>query len=354
MPTAGLRLIGVSFRTASLAVREPLALTPEGVTAALAAAVARGVGEAMVLATCNRTELYVAGCDEPGALEAWHRAVVVGRADGSCPALAAARYQIVGIDAVEHLLRVACGLESAVLGDSEIVGQLRRAADAAAAAGTLGPQLRGLVDRVLAVAKRARATTSISAGGAGVGSAAASLVTRRVGPGASVVLLGAGDAASVIARELTKRLPCRLTVVNRSPERAATLAERFGAESRPAGELVAALAGADVVVAATGAPRPVVTADVVAAVRRLRPGWSPLVVDAGFPRNVEPLPDLDIASLDSVAERESRVQLVREAAVPAVELLVRDGLRSWRDRGHASAWTAVPSPRSPLSLTCRP
>jgi glutamyl-tRNA reductase len=101
--------------------------------------------------------------------------------------------------------------------------------------------------------------------------------------------------------------------------------------------LVAALADADVVVAATGAPRPVLTASVVAEVRRRRPGWAPLVVDAGFPRNVEPLAGLDVVSLDSVAERESRVRAVREAAVPAVEALIAEAV--------------APAARPPFALT---
>ncbi|HET7488088.1 MAG TPA: NAD(P)-binding domain-containing protein [Acidimicrobiales bacterium] len=333
MDDVDLHVIGVSFRTAPLAVRERLALTPEGVTAALRAAVAAGVGEAFVLATCNRTELYVVGSSRAGAVDAWHRAVVAGTADGACPALAAdARYHRSGGAAAEHLFRVACGLDSSVLGDAEVVGQLRRAVDAGTAAGTVGPRLRRLADRVLAVAKRARATTAISAGGAGVGSAAASLVAGRVAPGSSVVLVGAGDAASVIARELTKRLPCRLTVVNRSPERAAAVAGRFGAEARPWADLVPALAEADAVVTAVSGPSAVVTAEVIAAVRRLRPGWSPFVVDAGFPRNVEPVAGLDVVALDSVAEREQRLRAVRRAAVPAVERLVAEGLRAWAER----------------------
>lgn len=340
----GLHVIGVSFRTASLAVRERLALSPAGVTAALEAAVARGVGEAFVLSTCNRTELYVAGGTDGEALEAWHRSVIAGRADGACPALAAARYHLAGASAADHLFRVACGLESSVLGDAEIVGQLRRAVDAAAAAGALGPRLRRLTDRVLAVAKRARTTTAISAGGAGVGSAAASVVAARAAEGASVALLGAGDAASVIARELTKRFPCRLTVVNRGAERAAALAARFGAESRPLADLVEVLAAADVVVAATGADRPVVTAAVAAEVRRVRPGWSPLVVDAGVPRNVEPVEGVDIVSLDSVAERERRVRAVREAAVPVVEQLVDEGVRAWAERERRCAAHRPASP----------
>lgn len=336
MDDIDLHVIGVSFRTAPLAVRERLALTPDGVTAALVAAVTAGIGEALVLATCNRTELYVVGGGDAAALDAWHRAVVAGADGGACPAPTGARYHLAGAAAARHLFRVVCGLESSVLGDAEIVGQVRRAADTAAAAGALGPRLRGLADKVLAVAKRARTDTAISAGGAGVGSAAASVVAGRVGPGAAVVLLGAGDAASVIARELSKRVPCRLTVVNRSPQRAAVLAERFGAGTRPWADLVPALAGADVVVAATGAQAPVVTAATVGAVRLLRPGWSPLVVDAAFPRDVEPVPGLDVVPLDSVAEREQRLRAVRQAAVPAVEAMVDAGLAAWSERARRS------------------
>lgn len=346
----GLHLIGVSTRTASAAVRERLALDDAAADTALTAAASLGPGVgALVLSTCNRTELLLSGVTDDAAADAWHRAVVRGPAGASCPAPAGSRYHLTGLRAAEHLMRVACGIESSVLGDAEIVGQLRRAADRARCAGALGPRLSRLVDHALRVAKRARATTPISAGGAGVGSAIASIVASRVPQAADVVLLGAGDAASVIARELTKRLPVALAVANRTPQRAEALVARFGGRVLDGPAAVeGALLGADVVVAATSAPKPVVTAEVVERLRRQRPAWSPLVIDAGFPRNVELVPGLDLVPLESLSEREASMRRCRESAIPAVERLITAAL---------SAWVVVdrrPSPAAPAPAPAFP
>jgi glutamyl-tRNA reductase len=333
-PEVGLHLLGVSVHSAPAAVRERLALDGEAVRAALHRGAAQLPGvEVLVLATCNRTELLVAGAaDAPEAIDAWHRTVLADGSTVACPALDGARYHLTGRAAVTHLARVACGLESSVLGDNEIVGQLRRAAEAAVAAGTLGPRLRRVVDHALMAAKRARARTDIGAGGAGVGSAAASVVLAEAPPEPRVLLLGAGDAAQVIARELVKRAPVRLAVANRSPGRAGVIAERFGAEHVPVDTLDSALLDADAVVAATAASTPVLTAARLHALRQRRPGWSPLVVDVGMPRNVEPVPGLRLVALDSLAERTERIRARRADAVPAVEEIVADAVGRWEGR----------------------
>jgi len=331
-PAAGLHVLGVSFRTAPLAVREPLALDEAKARAALAdARSCLHGGEALILSTCNRTELYVVGA-EADAVEAWHRGVLgAAGADSACPALAGARYHLRDQEAAAHLFRVAAGLESSMLGDNEIVGQLRAAARLADDAGMLGPRLRLLVDRALHTSKRARSETAIGAGGAGVGSAVAGVVAARRPAGGRVALVGAGDAAAVIARELAKRLRVDLQVVNRSLPRAEALAAQHGGSAAPLDHLAASLRQADVVVTATGAPAPIITPAVVAAVRELDPTWRPLVIDAGFPRNVDPRCDLEITTMESLAERTRRLTRLRERAVADVERCIDDGLRQWWD-----------------------
>lgn len=329
-PAGGLHVLGVSFQTAPLAVREPLALGEAEARAALADARAcLPDGEALILSTCNRTELYVVGA-EADAVDAWHRCVLgASGADRACPALAGARYHLQDHAAAAHLFRVAAGLESSLLGDNEIVGQLRAAARLADDTGMLGPRLRLVVDRALRTSKRARSETAIGAGGAGVGSAVAGVVAARQPAGCRVALVGAGDAAAVIARELSKRLRVDLRVVNRSLARAEALAAQHGGSAAPLDRLTAALDGADVVVTATGAPVPIITPGVVAAVRELDPTWRPLVIDAGFPRNVDPACDVEITTMESLAERTRRLTRLRERAVPDVERCIGDGLSQW-------------------------
>jgi glutamyl-tRNA reductase len=333
-PEVGLHLLGVSVHSAPAAVRERLALDEPAVRVALRRGAEQLPGvEVLVLATCNRTELVVVGAtDALEAVDAWHRTVLAAGPTEACPALAAARYHLRGREAVRHLARVACGLESSVLGDNEIVGQLRRAAQLAGAAGTLGPGLRRVLDHALMAAKRARARTDIGVGGAGVGSATASVVLAEAPPEPRVLLLGAGDAAQVIARELVKRAPIRLAVANRNPGRAGIIAERFGAAQVSVDDLDGALLDAHVVVAATAAPAPVLTAARLHALRQRRPGWSPLVVDVGMPRNVEPVPGLHLVALDSLAERTERIRARRAAAVPAVEEIVAGAVGRWERR----------------------
>lgn len=328
---AGLHVLGVSFRTAPLAVREPLALDETRARAALAdARVCLTDPEALVLSTCNRTELYVVGAAGE-ALDAWHRGVLgAADADRACPALAGARYHLEGHDAARHLFRVVAGLESSLLGDNEIVGQLRAAARLADDVGMFGPRLRLVVDHALRTSKRARSETAIGAGGAGIGSAVAGLVAARRSPGCRVALLGAGDAAAVIARELGKRLQVELLVLNRSLAKAEALAAQHGGSAAPLEHLERALCGAEVVITATGAPTPIITPPVVAAVRELDAAWRPLVIDAGLPRNVDATCDLDITTMESLAERTRRLTRLRARAIPDVERLIDGGLTEWR------------------------
>ncbi len=325
-----LQLLGVSFQTAPLDVRESLALDPTATGAALRAA--RAVlpeGELLLLSTCNRTELYVLGAPED-ALDAWHRGVL-GRAgaDGACAALTAARYHLQGRAAARHLFRVAAGLESALLGDNEIVGQLRTAARQSDELGLLGPRLRLVVDHALRTSKQARSQTSIGAGGAGIGAAVAGVVAGRSATPGRVVLVGAGDAASVIARELTKRLVVDLVVVNRSRDRAASLATLHGGVAADLDALPGLLPGADVVVTATASPEPVITPALVRSLRARDAAWAPLVIDAGHPRNVDPSCSLDVVTMESLAARTQRVSRVRAAAVAEVERCIDEGLARW-------------------------
>jgi glutamyl-tRNA reductase len=209
------------------------------------------------------------------------------------------------------------------------VGQVRAAARLADDLGALGPRLRLVVDHALRTSKHARSATSIGAGGAGIGSAVASVVADKAGPRARVALIGAGDAASVIARELTKRLDAQLIVVNRSIDRAESLAARHGGRAASMEALAPSLAEADVVVTAVAGHQPVVTPGVVRGVRALRSDWAPVIIDAGLPRNVDPACGLPVTTMESLAERAQRVTRLRADAVTEVERHIDAGLSRW-------------------------
>ncbi len=340
--TLGLHCIGVQFRDVPNEVRDAVALSPTEVSEVLARITESLPGaEAVVLATCNRTELYVVEAGDPVRLDLWHRTVGHRLPGGpACPADLAERMHLTGHDAVAHLVRVACGLESAELGDGEIAGQVRRARQLAEDAGTVGPVLHRLFDVVATAAKQARTETTIGDGGAGIGSAVVSAIVGRVAAPRVVTVVGAGDAAGAVCRELRKRTSAELRIVNRTLDRADELAAQYGGAAHDLTDLPAAMAGACAVVTAVHGDRPVVDRRAVAVARTIDPSWSPVVVDTCVPAMVA---DLDgapgvvaVVRRRDLADRRAEIVRRRRRAVPAVEAIAADATRrfdAWfRDR----------------------
>lgn len=333
-----LHCIGVQFRDVPVSARDGLALSPAEVAEALATiSIVLPAAEAVVLATCNRTELYVVEAGDPERLDLWHR--TVGHRiddDQCCPARLAARFHLTGEDAARHLLRVTAGLESAELGDTEIAGQVRRARDLAVDAGTVGPVLHRLFDLASNAGRRARSETLVSAGGSGVGLATAEVVLDRAPLQPVVAVVGAGDAANAICRELGKRCAAELRIVNRTLARAQGLADRHGGTAYHADDLVAALSSTDVVVLAVRGPHPVIDRRLLGQLRQVDPAWIPLVIDTCVPRMAAGDVDVDVVHLDDLAVRRDDVHRIRSEAVPEVEAIVADTLTRftswWRDR----------------------
>lgn len=333
-PAAALSLhcIGVEFHNADQRVRDLVALTPDTVADLLDRAREwMGATEVAVLATCNRTEIYVVESGDVSGLDMWHR--TIGRGfDDECPAVAADRFHLRGAAAAEHLFAVAAGLRSAALGDLEIVGQIRRARDLAADHGTVGSVLHRLFDVASRVGRRARSETTISAGGAGVGASVAGIVRDETDASGVVTVLGAGNAADAICRELRSRTEVELRIVNRTLDRAITLAGRHRAAVFPWHDLPSALSGSDVVVSAIHQEEPILDEDMVATIRSLRPGWRPLVIDTSARHTLRPVADLDIVRIDDEDVLRRQVSDERRAAVPAVETIVDEEL------GRFMAW----------------
>lgn len=358
-------VIGVSTTAANSAGGRELAMGPDDVEriSDRIASTAPHL-EFVVVATCDRSELVLCsehpdGVDVALALHVWHQALDIEFTAARAPCLSAAAHPFVldGRSAVEHLLRVACGLESSLLGDADILGQLRRAWNSAEAMGTVGPVTRGVFRDAFALGRRARARTEISAGGAGVGSAVASLASMRSGP---VLIIGAGPAGTTIARRLAKETHCDITITNRTIAHAESLASEIGARSVDMAALDIALLHSEIVVSAVSSPTPILTAGRLIGLRRLRADWKPMIIDVGAPANVEPTDTFDIVGLDGLALRHAAVSDRRCAAVPLVEQLITDVLgRRYDGRTphpstvtshHAGPASAIQAQRS--SLPC--
>lgn len=323
-----LSLLGVDFTTAPLAVREALTYRPASARALLESARSiPGLREAVVVSTCNRTEFYLAA--DAGVGAAWIDHVRRHRPRAPIGHDSCALVRAQGADAVRHLCRVNCGLESSILGDVHIGGQLKQALSIAGAAGTLGPLLTEAFQCASRALKAARSQTDIGRGHASLGSAVAGLIEGRARGDARILLLGYGVAARDIGRQLAKGRTGVLTVLGRHREQAAELAGQLGARSAPWSALDEELRAADVVIAATAAATPILPRERLDRCRAARPGHPMLVVDVGMPRNVEPVAGVDCLTIDDIAARRDEALLRRQQAVPAVEAIVEDEVARW-------------------------
>jgi glutamyl-tRNA reductase len=315
--------VGISHRTATVALREQVALTEPAARDLLGDLRSMaGVSGAVVLSTCNRTELY-AVVETPAAVEPLRGALAARGRLGS-EAVAAAGFAHTGIDALAHLFRVAAGLDSMVVGESEIQHQVRRAAAIAAEEAMLGPDLDAVFRDALSVGRRVRRETGIGRGAVSTASVCVGLARRALGDltGRPALVIGAGAMASSAARALARNGIGSIVVANRTPSGAQRLAEECGGRAVGLGGLAAEVARADLVVACTGAPAPVLwRADVARAVR-LRRGEPLVCIDAAMPRDVDPavasidgvvLLDIDDLRLTATANREGRAHEARRA-----------------------------------------
>ncbi len=283
-------LLGISHKTAPVALRERLALPGPQLTAFLQALVATpAIGEAVAISTCNRTEVYLVAGDgvegESAALGA-----LAQRAGIRPTELADVIYSPRNCDAARQLFRVTAGLESMIVGESEVQGQVRRAYEAALGAGTSGPLTNRLFTAALAAGKRVRAETGISTGAASVSSVAVDLATEVLGDlaGRPVVIIGAGETSELTAQALAAKGVTTIFVANRHAARARSLADRFGGTVLPLDRLPDQLEQADVLLCATASPHPIVEREELEQVMRARDGRPLLVLDIAVPRDVDP------------------------------------------------------------------
>jgi glutamyl-tRNA reductase len=323
--------IGTSHHSAPVELRERLAVSAEAAPALLAR-LCEHAAEAVVVSTCNRTELYLAGGTDDAAIGS-ARDALVELAGVPETALAPVLVERVDEAAAAHLFRVAAGLESLVPGEAQILGQVRDAHRTAAAAGAAGPLLDRLFGQALRAGRRVRAETAIGENPASVSSAGAELAQRVVGEltSARVLVIGAGETADLVALNLASRGVEEIVVANRSVDRAARVARRVGGIAVGLERVERELESADVVVSSTSAPGIVVAAEQVAGSLRARRGRPLLFLDLAVPRDLDPainrLPgcflydvdDLEAIVAEGLADR--RREASRAEAIVAEEAL---------------------------------
>jgi glutamyl-tRNA reductase len=307
-------VVGLNHRNVPLDLLERMTVPEERLPKALADLVSREhLTEAVVLSTCNRTEVYASAERYHGAMGDIRNSL--SEITHVAPeAFADHLYAYHDVAAIAHLFSVAGGLDSAVIGESEILGQVRQAWEAATAEGAAGPGLHLLFRHALEVGKRVRTETGIGRSMTSISSAAVALAAEQLGSlqGRRVLVLGAGDMGEGMAVALAAG-GAEVLVANRTAERADTLAGRVGGRSVPLFELPDALAEVDVLLTSTGAQSVIVEHGEVAEIVERRTGRELLIIDVAVPRDVDPA----------------------AAELPGVTLLDMDDLRAFADRGVA-------------------
>jgi glutamyl-tRNA reductase len=270
------------------------------------------VAEAAAISTCNRTELYLVVSD-PVASESLALGTLAGQAGIRPTELVENLYSSRGAAAAQHLFSVAAGLDSMILGEAEIQGQVKRAYELALVEGATGPILNRLFRGALATGKRVRTETRIGEGGTSVPSAAVELAQRSLGGSLAslrVLLIGAGETAELTARALAAKGVEAVFVANRRYDRAIGLADRFGGSAVRFDELPSQLEIADIVVSSTNSPHHIIEREELELMMRARDGRSLLFIDLAVPRDIDPaclevdgVSIHDVDAVQSIAER---------------------------------------------------
>jgi glutamyl-tRNA reductase len=334
-PMTELLALGISHKTAPLELRERVALT-EGRAAGVLRELVEGaeVQEVAAISTCNRTELYLAAPNPVGA-EALALGVLAREAGTPPTELVGHLYSLRGTDAALHLFRVTAGLDSMIVGEAEVQGQVKRAYELALVEGATGPILNRLFRGALAAGKRARSQTGITKRGVSVPSVAVELAQRTLGDLSSrlVLVVGAGETAELTARALAARGVEPAFIANRRYDRAIGLAQRFGGRAIRFEDLPEQMAEADIVVASTSSPHHVIERDELAQVMSARSGRQLLLIDLAVPRDVHPdCRDLDgvgLFDMDDLQTLVERNASGREAEGRRAENILRSELASF-------------------------
>lgn len=327
-------LIGLSHKTAPIEVRERLAFSPPTLRSALthfgnihSKAQLQDVREGVILSTCNRLEVYALVKNSKTA-----KTAIINFLSQSCGIApenyAPYLYVYHNQKAVQHLMCVATGLDSMVLGEPQILGQITDAYEMALSQGTAGTVLSALFRAAIHAGKRARTETNISVSSVSISSVAAGLVDHLLGNLArrKVLLVGAGEMGTIAVRALIKRGVSDITVANRTYEKAAELAHLWQGKAINFQQLPAALANADILISSTGAPHTIVNKSLLEPIMSTRTGRPLFIMDIAVPRDVDPnvtqIQNVHLKDIDDLQSQADQNTQEREAEIPRVEAIV--------------------------------
>ncbi len=330
--------LGLSHTSAPVHLRERLIFSEEQIRASLSRLscghISGDMVEMVILSTCNRIEIYAVSSQEVFTeLEIFLSEVRGVNRDEFTLHL----YHHKDVDAARHLFNVAAGLDSLVVGEPQILGQVTRALELARGQNTAGPILNRLFQSAIHAGKRARTETGISRNPASVSSLAASLSQRVVHhiADAQIVILGAGEMAELAMEALRKRGANQILVVNRTLERAHSLAQRWDAQATTFENLNVALASADIVIASTGAPHTIVTTEMINQIMQARPQRPLVLIDIAVPRDIDPeianIPHVRLFDMDNLNAQLERSLAERMAEVPQVKTILEEELAQFEE-----------------------
>ena len=343
---------GINHKTAPVDIREQVAFTPEKLPGALTGMLKQSpASEAAIISTCNRTELYCElHANDSDALIRWFADFHSLEHNVLKPYI----YSFTDQDAVKHILRVASGLDSLVLGEPQILGQIKDAYGTATDAGTIGRQLNRLFQHTFSVAKQVRTDTAIGSSPVSVAFAAVSLAKRIFAnlQDHTALLIGAGDTIELVARHLKEQNIKNMIVANRTVERARLLAEQFNAEAIALADMPSRLVDADIIISSTASQLPILGKGAVESALKARKHRPMFMVDIAVPRDIETevgdLRDVYLYTVDDLHDVIEEGQQSREQAAKQAEEIIEnetqhflgwlrsldavDTIRSYRDK----------------------
>ena len=336
---------GVNYRTAPVEVRERMTVAhPDRIEVSRLLQLKAGLTEVVVLWTCNRVEIY--GLASRGGMPDVES--IFACLAREIPSLSSHVYCHIGQDAIRHLFRVASGLDSMVIGETQITGQVRDAYEAAREAGLTGKVLNSVFQKALQTAKAVRTKTSIGRGARSVGGVAVAHAREALGAAGlkkhTLLMIGAGEMAACCLLHLQKKGECSVMVANRSFDRAQSLADEFKGSAVPFDQMYTAMAEADVVISSTGSPTTVISAENLKTVMQAREQRPLVIIDIAVPRDVEPeaagIPGIhlyDIDALESTVQQTmSRWEKDLELCTKIIEQEIENLFISFRCRHEAA------------------
>lgn len=332
---------GINYRKTDTSLRGQFAISAESYDNILTKASDFGVSELMVLSTCNRTEIY-GFAENPEALVD----LLCSETEGSLEVFKSQAYIKNSIHAINHLFRVAAGLDSQILGDYEIVGQLKLSAKQSKQKDKLGPYLERMINAVLQSTKRIRTETELSGGSVSVSFTAVQYAKSFQGEldNKNVLLVGTGKIGKNTCKNLIDYLPgSRVTLINRTNATAETLSKEFGVEYLPYAALENAVSASGIIIVATGAPTEIITKNMIAT------GSHKLFIDLSIPCNVEKgiaeMQGISLVDVDSLAKLKDETLRKRISEVPLAEKIIKEtigGFLEWHEmRKHAPVLQTV-------------